>query len=142
MPVVAEEADPLLLIADRDEQLAVAAVHQLPHDGDEDQQRAGSDEEQHPLIDRVARGESEESQEVVQAVTATGRLLADQKNREGRGQGLGEDREIGALHPALEDAQAEDGCDEAGTMRMARIVTSGEVNGFNTRAVRFCPRSA
>jgi hypothetical protein len=84
-------------------------VDQLPGEGDQQQQRGGDDEVHHPLVDRVVEVVAEEALDVGESVGAAGGgLLADQPDREGRGERLAEDREVRALHPAAEDEGAED----------------------------------
>ena len=106
--VVAEEAHPLLGVAAGHQQLAVAAHHELADQRDHRQQHARGDEEQHLLVHRVVEVEPEEAAEVVQARGAAGRrLVADEQDREGRGQRLRQDREVGAADPAAEGREAE-----------------------------------
>ncbi len=104
--VVAEEPDAFLLVAHRDEQFTVAGLHQLPGCGDDEQQDGRHDEEQHPLVDGIGQLEAEEGAEAVEAVGAAGGLLTDEQDREGGGECLGQDREVGALHTSLEHTES------------------------------------
>ena len=107
--VVAEEADALLGVAGGDQQLAVPAPVELPDDHQADDQQARGDQVEVLLDRRVVQVLTEEGGEGVQAVEPTGLLdRGDQQGREGDRHGLGEDGEVGALHPALQDGVAED----------------------------------
>lgn len=64
--VVSEESDAFLLVADCDEQFAVAGLHELSGRGDDEQQDRGDDEEQHPLVDGIRQVETEETPESVE----------------------------------------------------------------------------
>ena len=112
--VVAEEPDPLFPVAHGDEQFAVARAPQLEGDRDDDQEDPGGDEVEHLLVDGIVEVVAEEVAEAAEPVEPAERLLSDEEDREGSGERLGEDREVGAFDAAFEDREAEEDRERGG----------------------------
>ena len=135
--VVAEEADPLLAVAHGDQQLAVAAAASA---GATTATRTSSTPAAMKYSIRWLTGSSRSkpknaAKSVRPLVPPVRGLLADQQDRERGGQGLAEDREVGAPDPALEHqpSPSSRGDRPSAAARSPAARTTGVANGSHQR---------